>query len=132
MGSAMRNDIYIPLNFEEMTPMVDFKTTGELRIEGKSYPENPVNFYEPLIDWLKEFKIQCPHKITMNIRLEYFNTSTSKLVLYMFKILEDIYLSQKSDVIIYWLYNKQDEDMYESGLDYQSIIDLPFEFVGYN
>jgi hypothetical protein len=127
----MRKDIYIPANTEEMTPLIDFKISGELRIEGKSYPEDPVTFYEPLINWVKEFKKSSPDKITMYVRLEYFNTSTSKLVLFMFKILEDVYTHRKAFVEINWLYNKQDEDMYESGKDYQSIIDLPFTFVGY-
>jgi hypothetical protein len=127
----MRKDIYIPANPDKLTPLVNFKTTGDLRLEGKSYPENPVVFYEPLIDWIKEFKKHSPEKITLHIRLEYFNTSTSKLVLFMLKILEDIHLCRKSDVKINWLFNKQDEDMFESGKDYESIIDLPFEFIGY-
>jgi hypothetical protein len=127
----MRKDIYIPANLEELTPLIDFKTSGELRIEGKSYPEDPVTFYEPLINWIKEFKKSSPEKITMSIRLEYFNTSTSKLVLFMLKILEDVYFQRRADVSVTWLYNKQDEDMYESGKDYQSIIDLPFTFVDY-
>jgi hypothetical protein len=127
----MRKDIFIPANPEEMTPLIDFKIIGELRIEGKSYPEDPVTFYEPLINWIKEFKKNCPEKITMHVRLEYFNTSTSKLVLFMLKLLEDLYFQKKADVVIFWLYHKQDEDMYESGKDYQSIIDLPFKFIGY-
>jgi hypothetical protein len=127
----MRQDIYIPANPEEMTPLVDFKITGELKIQGKSYPEDPVKFYEPLIDWIKDFKRQCPPSICMTIRLEYFNTSTSKLVLHIFKILEELYAKKKADVMITWLYLKNDEDMFESGKDYQSIIDLPFTFVEY-
>lgn len=127
----MRKDIYIPANPEEMTPLIDFKQNGELRIEGKSYPEDPVAFYEPIINWVKEFKKHSPENITMHVRLEYFNTSTSKLVLFMFKILEDVYFQRKSNVVINWQYHKQDEDMYESGKDYQSIIDLPFNFIGY-
>jgi hypothetical protein len=127
----MRKDIYIPANPDKLTPLVNFKTNGDLHLEGKSYPENPVIFYEPLIDWIKEFKKHSPEKITLHIRLEYFNTSTSKLVLFMLKILEDVHLYKKSDVKINWLYNKQDEDMFESGKDYESIIDLPFEFIGY-
>lgn len=127
----MRNNIYIPADNEEMTPLIDFKTTGELRIEGKSYPEDPIKFYEPLINWVKEFKKDCPSVIHMTMRLEYFNTSTSKLVLFILKTLEDLYIKKKADVKITWLHLKRDEDMYESGKDYQSIIDIPFTFVEY-
>jgi len=127
----MKKDIYIPANPEEMTPLVDFKISGELRIEGKSYPEDPLKFYEPLIEWVKEFDKICPPAISVTIRLEYFNTSTSKLILFIFKILEDLYIKKKSEVAITWLFLKNDEDMFESGKDYQSIIDLPFTFIEY-
>lgn len=127
----MRKDIFIPVDIEEMTPLVDFKINGEMKIEGRSYPEDPVKFYEPLIDWVKDFKKECPPNIHLTLRLEYFNTSTSKLVLYIFKTLEELYIRKKSDVKITWLYLKHDEDMYESGKDYQSIIELPFTFVEY-
>lgn len=127
----MQTDIFIPVDTEELTPLVEFKVDGNLRIEGRSYPENPVKFFEPLINWLKEYKTNPPASIIMTLRLEYFNTSTSKIVLFMLKIIEDVHYQYKIPVNIVWQFNKNDEDMFESGKDYQSLIDLPFEFVGY-
>jgi len=125
-------DILIPGNNVVKTPLVDFKTTGQLRIEGSSFSENPLEFYEPLVQWLNELKKDPPKNITMTIKLEYFNTSSSKLILYMFKSLESMHLSKQSEVSIVWKYNKIDQDMLESGKDYQSIINIPFEMVEYS
>ncbi len=125
-------DILIRPNNVVKTPLVDFKTTGELRIEGSSFSENPVEFYEPLVEWIKELKNEAPKTITMRIKLEYFNTSSSKLILYMFKSLENIHFNKESEVTIVWLYNKIDQDMLESGKDYKSIVNVPFELVEYS
>jgi hypothetical protein len=126
------NDILIRPNNVVKTPLVDFKTTGELRIEGSSFSENPIEFYEPLVEWLKELKKEAPKTITLSIKLEYFNTSSSKLILYMFKSLESIHFNKESEVTIKWLYNKIDQDMLESGKDYKSIVNVPFELVEYS
>ena len=127
----MMKDLYIFDNPVEQTPLVDFRLSGELKLEGKSFPEDPVTFYEPIIKWIKDLKSNCPKSIVLTVKLEYFNTSTSKLVLYMFKLLESIHLDGISEIKIVWLCNKNDEDMVESGMDYQSIVDVPFELIEY-
>jgi hypothetical protein len=125
------NNIFIKSDTEGKTPLIDFKTSGELKLEGSSFPENPVDFYEPLVNWINDLKKELPGTITMTIKLEYFNTASSKLILYMFKSLESIHLSKASAVKILWLYNKIDTDMLESGKDYKSIISVPFDLVEY-
>jgi hypothetical protein len=62
----------------------------------------------------------------VNIQLEYFNTSSSKCILDVFKKLEAIYKSG-NEVVINWFYEEDDEDMLEAGEDYQSIIKIPFK-----
>lgn len=120
-------DLYLPANKTEQTPLVHFQANGMLKIEGTSYPEDPMKFYTRVIDWIKELKNQNLARIELSVQLDYFNTSTSKLVLYIFKILENIYLLEKNDIKIIWHYQKNDEDMVESGNDYASLLDVPFE-----
>ncbi len=64
----------------------------------------------------------------MNVQLEYFNTSSSKCILDVFKRLESI-VNNGHDVIINWHYEEDDEDMLEAGEDYQSIIKVPFKMI---
>lgn len=122
-------ELYLSENKTEQTPFVHFKTNGELKIEGMSYPEDPMKFYRQIIEWIKELKKEGLPKIELSVRLDYFNTSTGKIVLSIFKSIENIYLTDKNDVKIIWYYHGNDEDMIESGKDYKSLLDVPFEMV---
>jgi hypothetical protein len=122
------NDLFIPLNTEDKTPTVDFKVTGDLLLEGRSVSENPVEFFEPVIQWINNFKKTHPKNITLSFKLEYFNTSTSKIILHIFRSLES-FMNNGTDVKIKWYYDTIDEDIREAGKDYQSILKVPFEFI---
>jgi hypothetical protein len=116
----------------EGTPKTPYvKLDGEkglVEIKGRSIPENSVEFYKPLIDWLDKYG-NVPLEVTnVNIQLEYFNTSSSKCILDIFKKLELIY-KKGSKVQINWYYEEDDEDMFEAGEDYQSIINIPFSMI---
>lgn len=112
------------------TPDVNFQADkGIIEIKGRSIPENSIEFYKPLVDWLDDYK-QSPKDVTeVNIQLEYFNTSSSKCILDVFKKLEAIHTNKEheSKVVINWYYEEDDEDMLEAGEDYQSILRIPFE-----
>jgi hypothetical protein len=111
------------------TPTVNFDaTTGKIEVKGRSIPENSIEFYRPLVEWLEEYSKE-PQKLTnVNIQLEYFNTSSSKCILDVFKKLEAI-KKAKNEVVINWYYEEDDEDMLEAGEDYESIIRVPFKMI---
>ncbi len=111
------------------TPTIKFDVSeGIFEIKGRSFPENSVEFYKPLIDWLDDYKETPLDKTVVNIRLEYFNTSSSKCILDVFKKLEAIHKA-KNDVVVNWFYEEDDEDMLEAGEDYESIIRVPFKMI---
>lgn len=111
------------------TPTVKFDAeSGVMEIKGRSIPENSIEFYKPLVDWLDEYSNSAKEKTEVNVQLEYFNTSSSKCILDVFKKLEAINKG-KSDVIINWYYEEDDEDMLEAGEDYESIIRVPFKMI---
>lgn len=99
-----------------------------VEIKGRSIPENSVEFYKPVMEWLEEYNNAASGSQTtnVNIQLEYFNTSSSKCILDIFKKLEA--LSKKGhNIVINWFYEEDDEDMQEAGEDYQAIIKVPFK-----
>lgn len=111
------------------TPSVKLDgTTGNIEIKGRSIPENSVEFYKPLIDWLEKYGSSPCQTTVVNIQLEYFNTSSSKCILDIFKKLELIN-KKGNPVEINWYYEEDDEDMFEAGEDYQSIISLNFKMI---
>ena len=111
------------------TPNVKFDPEkGVLEINGRSIPENSIEFYKPLVDWLEEYTQKPLSKTQVNVHLEYFNTSSSKCILDVFKKLETIH-KNKYEVQINWYYEEDDEDMLEAGEDYESIIRVPFKMI---
>ena len=102
--------------------------SGVVEIKGRSIPENSIEFSKPLVDWLDEYAQGPSAKTVVNIRLEYFNTASSKCILDVFKKLE-VLKKNSADVIINWYYEEDDEDMLEAGEDYESIIKVPFKMI---
>ncbi len=120
-----------PINIEATpkTPSVKFNNeTGVMEIKGRSIPENSIEFYKPLVDWLEVYAKNPLKKTQVDVHLEYFNTSSSKCILDIFKKLEAIHKA-KHEVVINWYYEEDDEDMLEAGEDYESIIRVPFKMI---
>ena len=111
------------------TPSISFDlASGVLEIKGRSIPENSIEFYKPLVDSLEKYAGSPKSATNVNIQLEYFNTSSSKCILDVFKKLEAIH-KRGSAVTINRHYEEDDEDMLEAGEDYQAIISVPFKMV---
>ncbi len=111
------------------TPTVTFNANeGKLELKGRSIPENSVEFYKPLNDWIDSYGASPKAATSVDIKLEYFNTSSSKCILDLFKKLEGIN-GKGTDVSINWYFEEDDEDMEEAGEDYQAIISLPFKII---
>ncbi|MFN5910276.1 MAG: DUF1987 domain-containing protein [Bacteroidota bacterium] len=112
------------------TPAVSFDPVeGKLELRGRSIPENSIEFYKPLNDWIDHYAKSPKDSTTVDIRLEYFNTSSSKCILDLFKKLERLNAGG-SAVQVNWYFEEDDEDMEEAGEDYQAIIRLPFNMIG--
>src|SRR4051812_11634863 len=110
------------------TPSVSFGSeNGELEIKGKSIPENSLEFYRPVFEWLDNYSHAPAPSTVLKVALEYFNTSSSKCLLDIFRKLEAINLSGRSTVKVNWVYDSDDEDMMEAGEDYQALVKVPFE-----
>jgi len=114
------------------TPTISFDlASGVLEIKGRSIPENSIQFYKPLVDALDKYAGSAKPATNVIIQLEYFNTSSSKCILDVFKKLENINKGGSS-VTINWHYEEDDEDMLEAGEDYQAIINVPFKMIMVN
>ncbi|MCQ2203777.1 MAG: DUF1987 domain-containing protein [Bacteroidales bacterium] len=119
----------ITIEESSKTPFISMDPDkGLIEIKGRSIPENSLEFYKPLVEWLSEYSDTEPKTTQVKIKLEYFNTSSSKCILDIFKRLEVMYRKGWT-VEIFWYYDEDDEDMYESGEDYQSILTCPISLV---
>lgn len=111
-------------------PYINFNAeTGVCEIEGQSYITNTYAFYEPIYAWLEEFTSRTP-KIDFNIKITYFNTSSSKCILEILRILRR-FRDRKGDLHVTWHLNKLDEDL-EDEVQYFSMatgIDIDLSWI---
>jgi hypothetical protein len=114
------------------TPTINFDASMKvLEIYGDSIPEDPYEFYMPLFHWLEIVEDNPLKKLTVDVKLEYFNTSSSKCILDILKRFEEIHNNKNTEVTINWYYMTNDEDMGDIGEEYMNMLKLPFNLLTY-
>ena len=105
-GKSDSNTPYVKLDMEG----------GNLIIIGRSYPEHPELFYDPLLLEVSKYKgqLKLPN-FTLKIALEIMNSGSTK---YIFRLVKDLY-KLSTDMEILWYYEVEDESMLEEGLIYE-------------
>ena len=100
-----------------------------LEISGESYPENALSFYKPVFEWLDK-AISSKIELTVNFKLNYFNTSSSKCVIDILDSIEN-YFQNSGKVSVNWYYEEDDDDMMETGEEFSSDLKVPFKMISY-
>lgn len=107
---------------------------NQFEFKGESRPEDVRNFYMPILEWLEE------HSNLFNkgnkegslrefhFNFEYFNSTSAKYILDLFKLLSKLY-DDGIRIGIFWHYEEDDEDMLEVGQEMSRMSRLPFEYV---
>ena len=108
------------------TPEIIFKANGDLLLNGSSFPEDVPYFFQPIFEWLEEFRSTAPPKVFLTIDADYLNTRSTRDVLKILDILKSL---PSSEIIIEWVFEEEDEDMFEHGQILQEVSKLPFVFV---
>lgn len=103
--------------------------SGRYEISGRSFPENPVEFYKSMFDWIDCFVPEIDDPIVLRIELDYFNSASNRMILLLLKRLEE-HFKQGKDVKIQWCYD--DEELLGDGQMYSTIVGLPFELIEIN
>ncbi len=112
----------------EDTPEIRLEPDKDIfRISERSLPENAIEFYQPIFDWINDYYNEPNEKTEFDIKLEYYNTATAKQIAKLLMLLEKV--SSKSEVTVRWHYDKDDIDMYDSGARYSKLINIHFEFI---
>lgn len=111
----------------EDTPKIILDKTNKIfEISGRSLPEDSAEFYQPVLDWLSEYAKDTLPETIFDFKLEYFNTASSKLILDVLTVLEDI-----ENTIVHWYFYEDDEDMEEAGEEFSELVDVKFELKPY-
>lgn len=103
---------------------------GIIKLAGRSMPENSKSFFNPILEWIDKY-LQTPCDNTRVIfDLEYFNSSSSKMILQIIQRLKALD-EQDKGVKVDWYYLEDDDDMFDSGKTFEELAGLNFEFICY-
>lgn len=110
------------------TPEINFNAaSGLLQIKGESFPENVVKFFTPVIDWIKDYINSEAVEMTFEFEIIYFNSSTSKVFMTIFDLL-DHEVSNGKNIKVKWRCDSENETAIECGEEFKEDITLlPFE-----
>lgn len=114
---------------EETPEVILNKEDGIFSIKGKSFPEDPFFFYNPILEWVKKYAENPNDKTELYFAITYFNTSSSKIILEIMKCFEIIKKEKNKEVLINWICYSEDEEMIESGEIYAERIDIPLNIL---
>lgn len=122
-------DLFI--NATPQTPLIHFNgKDGIMLIKGRSIPDQPDEFWLPILNWFESYIMKPVTSTTIKIDLEYFNISSSKRILFLLYKLNEL-VENGHEAHVEWLYRQSDEDMYEVGQDYAYMVKVPFIFKEY-
>ncbi|HOO98457.1 MAG TPA: DUF1987 domain-containing protein [Bacteroidales bacterium] len=120
----------------ELTPEINFSPSEKIfMIRGVSSPEDVRALYYPVIEWIRIYaddilesdkKVFTPDSpLTLQIDLSYFNSSSAK---FLYDILMEIRRLHIGGVpvVIEWIYENEDTDMYEAGTDIAELAEMDF------
>ena len=96
------------------------------QISGNSTPENANLVYQPIEEWLNANSSLLDNcKCVMFFK--YLSTSSHHKVFNILKYLNELFENGKT-LSVEWAYEDIDDDMLRLGLDFSSILEIPFEF----
>lgn len=108
--------------------------SNHLIVSGESRPENCSLFFNPLLEWMKEYKdylasSSANTNVTVSFKIDYFNSTSAKFLTDLFLLLKEIKALKNVDLTVEWHYKSIDEEILESGEDFQEIAGVKLDFL---
>lgn len=100
-----------------------------LRLQGRSFQDGIIEFFSPIIDWLDAYLSTDFGTFTFDCEMDYFNSSTVKILSNMIKKM-DHYTEGNNKVVINWVTTEDNDIIIECGEDFQEDVEnLQFNIV---
>ena len=102
---------------------------GYISFEGESYLEDILGFFREINDWLEKYLSSDFPQLTFDCAMEYFNSSTAKLLYNMLGAM-DASAADGKKVIVNWIALEGDDMLIECGEDFKDEMEnLEFNLV---
>lgn len=97
---------------------------GRILIMGRSIPDNPGDFYTPVIQWVTEYVKYYSGQTRVDLGFDYINTCSTK---YIFLIIKQLSEAKNNSIntLVNWYFEHDDDDMIELGLILKSLVECP-------
>jgi hypothetical protein len=119
----------VPANTTNDLPYVSIdEMNGVIDIKGRSISSEVNEFFEPIIEYLKNYLLYNQLDMVINIDLEYINTKSSRLLVNIFQLVKESTTINDNKLVINWYYDQEDGDL-EAGKDYEDILGVKFNFI---
>jgi hypothetical protein len=99
---------------------------GLLCMKGDSYPENSYEFFGPITDWIDRFLQQTQAPLRLELRLVYMNTSSVKVMMDIFDLLEEFH-GKGRQVRVDWYYDPRNERVVDLADEFREDCTFPFQ-----
>ena len=96
-------------------------------IAKKSYPEDTLEFYAPVLKWMDNYILNPNRATNFVFKLNYFNSASYKPIFDIIIMLDKV-KQNGFEVKIDWYYKKGDIDMREAGEEFAALVSIPFSF----
>jgi hypothetical protein len=101
-----------------LIPYINFNAeSGHCEITGESYLEETKEFYDKLMNWFRTYIQEVRGSLVIDLKLSYFNTSTSRCLLDIFRLLKG-YQLQGNSVEVNWHISQEEDYMVEEVEDF--------------
>lgn len=109
------------------TPEINFDPAGTLLIKGKSIHENTFGFYNPLMDWIREYIKQPAEFTVVDLYIDYLNSASTKALMETIKLFKHLQENGHS-LLLNWNYEVDDDDMESTGQFMEAATGVKFNF----
>ncbi len=100
------------------TPQVIIdEENGYMMFSGESFPENVSKFYDEITDWLQTYLEGDFSEFVFDCALAYFNSSTSKLLMNIFELMDNAVTSSNS-ITVNWMCSPDNDIIIECGEEF--------------
>jgi hypothetical protein len=117
----------INIESSKFYPAIEFRSDGQLRINGRIIPDHVTDFFIPLKEWIDKLEIDT---VRFEINVEYINSCGLCEIMNLFHALSDN--KNINDITAVWYYEEEDEEHHEKGLILaERFEDIKFQYVSY-
>ena len=98
---------------------------GRITMAGDSYPENPFEFFQPIIDGIENYLSQDTRPLHLELALVYLNTSSIRAMMDIFDRMEEAFQHGR-EVSVHWTFDPENERVGELADEFKEDCTFPF------